>query len=148
MAHNEQEILDAIETAATGLATTGSNVYVTRVYALPKNVDQAITIRMGLSVPPEDGYQNQAFIDRLFIVYTRIHVRAAEADLDNQLLQIELELFAAMMADITLGLDFVYDTYFSGRAEPEIDDEAEKPTLAVDLEWSVRHRHSLTDPGA
>lgn len=148
MAHNEQEILDAIETAVTGLATTGSNVYVTRVYALPRDVDQAITIRMGPSVPPDGGYENQAFVDRLFIVYTRVHVRAAEAELDNQALKIEREIISAIMADITLGLSFVYDTYFSGRSEPEIDDEAEKPTLAVDIEWSVQHRHSLTDPGA
>lgn len=148
MAHREQEIFNAIVTAVTGLTTTGSNVYPHRVYDLPASNAAAIGVRLGPSVPTaDDGYQNISFVDRLCVVYTRVHLKVTEASLDDQLLKVEREIWQAIMADRTLGLAFVIDTQPGGREESELD-QAEKPTLACDIEWRVLYRHSLTDPGA
>lgn len=145
-----QAIYNAIITAVTGLTTTGNYVYPNRQYAIPKDVAEALSVRIGSDVPAagDDAYTNNVYMDRLLTVYVRIHVKAGETSIDDQLLQIEREIWQALMADTTLGLAYVHQITPGGREEPDVDELAEKPGVQCDTVWRVHYRHSLTDPGA
>lgn len=147
--HCAKQIFDKVTTLLGSLTTTGSNVYPHRGYALPDNVNNALTVRLGEDKPvADDGYTNIAYIDMDLTIHVRIHVRATEANLDDQLLLIQKEVHIAMMADHKLGLAFVIDTIPAGRDDPSFESEGEKPTLSCDTHWRVRYRHSITDPSA
>lgn len=145
-----QAIFGAVVAAVTGLTTTGASVYPNRQYSIPKDVAAALSVRVGSDVPAagDDAYTNNAFMDKLLTVYVRIHVKAGEASIDNQLLQIEREIWQGLMADTTLGLAYVHQIIPGGREEPDVDELAEKPAIMCDTAWRVHYRHSITDPGA
>lgn len=144
-----QAIFNAIVAAVTGLTTTEDRVYPNRVYAIPNDEITALTVLTGPDELLNDNYSVEGFIDREFTVTVRIHVKATETDLENQVLQIEREIWVALMAEPrTLGLSYVHQIFPSGRDNPDLDDQGEKPTLTADTVWRVHYRHSVIDPGA
>jgi len=147
--HRAKQIFDRVVALLTGLATTGSNVFPHRGYAIPNSVNNALSIRLGDDSPlSDDGYSNMAFMDMELTIHVRIHTRTTEANLDDQLLLIRKEVHIALMSDRTLGLSFVHDTVPAGMGQPEFESQGEKPTLECDTNWNVRYRHSITDPSS
>ncbi len=147
--HRSLQIRDAIKTLITGLATTGSRVYVGRSYELPAADDNALSLRLGELAPVDnDGYSNVGYADSLQEFIIRIHCKGSEADLDGAFLLIHKEVYTALMVDHTLGLAFVHDIVSFGFAPPIYESSSDRPTVSVDSRWRVMFRHSLTDISA
>ena len=137
--HARQTIREAIAALVTGLATTGANVYQSRVY--PHDTLPCLTI-YAVNEPVVDVIFNGTQSRELSLV---IEGRAkATSNLDDTLDTIAAEVEAAVMAD----------QYLTGRvklielSETEIDyfDEIEQPAGIVKLTFIVSYRTNETDP--
>lgn len=138
--HKAKAILDEVVTAVTGLSTTGSNVEQTRGY--PKHSVPAITVRVA-DITRANEISN-AFLDSFVEIETIYHVAGSAEDLDDQLLQIDAEVYAAVMADRTLNgqaVDVDPDNYSPESGIPE----AELPTASAVRRWRIFMRHSIND---
>lgn len=139
MAHKARQVLQAIETAVTGLPTTGDRVEKTRGY--PKADVPAISIRIS-DLDPQSEISN-AFLDSFLEVDTIYHVRGANNDLDYQILEIDAEVYRAIMADRTLAGDAIDVDPLSLSVESEAANEI--PTATGIRRWRVHIRHDVND---
>lgn len=139
MPHKAKTLLNAVAAAVTGLATTGANVEKTRGY--PKASAPALTVRMG-SIDPTQELSN-AFIDNNVDIETLYHVSGSALDLDDQILDIDEEVYAAIMADRTMS-GAAIDTDPLGLTF-DSQAEAETPTATGIRRWRFKLRHSSTD---
>ena len=137
--HKANEVLDAFVSAVDSLSTTGSNVKRTRGYLFDET--PGITVRAA-NVDPINQISN-AFLDSAFEVETLYHVSGTDEDLDSQLLQIDAEVYFAVMADRTLGGSAI--TVDPGFLSIESNAEAERPTAFGIRKWRCHIRHSITD---
>ena len=64
---------------------------------------------------------------------------------DNDLNKIRAEVYAAIMADVTFGLDYVIDTDLIGDDEPEFTGDADQISGRQVMNYVVKYRHSWTD---
>jgi len=147
MAHIRKLIRDDITTTLTGLTTTGSNIYQTRVYPLAENK------LPGLAIYTSSESTEYATINpprtqiRTLIVNVEIYVRGLTG-YDNTLDQIALEIEEALYTDLTRG-GYAKETRVTG-FEAEFSGEGDEPvayatmtievdymTLENDLETSV-----------
>ena len=139
--------MDAVVTTVTGLTTTGANVHRGRVHPVPESDLPALSVYMGQDTPlDEDGQNVIGFMDSDLTVRIEAHVKAS-TNIDQTLNQIRAEVHQALMADYTLGLGFVHQVIWSGAGEPELD-AADQKIGRQALNWTVRYRHSVTDPTA
>ncbi|MGI9202670.1 MAG: hypothetical protein ACR2Q3_01600 [Woeseiaceae bacterium] len=138
MTHKAETILDAVVTAVTGLASTGSNVERGRAYAV--SAVPSLSVFMG-----EDQIENElsiGYYDRVLEVFVEAHV-ATTGDTEQDLNQIRAEVFAALRADHTLGgaaIEIKPDT----ESRPEIQGETDTPHALQQLLYLVKYRHSTT----
>lgn len=147
MTHRAETILEAVKTKLTGLSTTGSRVERGRVY--PVETAPALTISMGAdSTLGEGGSNNMAFVDRELQIIVRAHVKNAATNIETLLNAIKSEVYAAIMADPTLGQSFVVDTFLVGDSAPDASADSNKPTATVDMQWNCIYRHSFTSTEA
>lgn len=140
--HKAKTLLNSLVTVLTGLATTGPNVEKTRGY--PKSDTPAISVRMAI-IDPDKEISN-AFLDSHIDIEIIYHVSGSDTDLDDQILDIDAEVYAAIMADRTVAGTV-------GDAEPQIlsfesNAEAEVPTAIGTRRWRFDLRHSITDTTA
>lgn len=138
-----KNIRDAIVAAVTGLATTGSRVFRTRLYALsPEKVP-------GLCV-----YAQSEIIDTATIGSDRTQIRVLEVavegyaievnNLDNKLDQIGAEVEVALAADVTLGglcQDVLLKTI-----EIEYSGEGDQPAGTIKLVYEVQYATTEGNP--
>lgn len=139
MAHKARNAVNAIETAITGLPTTGSRVEKTRGY--PKAEVPAISIRIS-DLDPQSEISN-AFLDSFLEVDTIYHVQGPLNDLDYQILQIDAEVYAAIMADRTLAGAAVDVDPLSLSVDSEAANEI--PTATGIRRWRIHIRHNIND---
>ncbi|WP_444922688.1 hypothetical protein ACJJH9_00255 (plasmid) [Microbulbifer sp. DLAB2-AF] len=139
MAHVSQQLLDAVTAAITGLATTGTNVEQTRVYA--REPVPALSVRLGerRQVSTHSNSVSNAEQD----IHIDLYVAGRAEDLDNKMLQIDSEIHAALMADFSLGLSFVLDCDAQGLSEPDTANAGRAKAVATST-WRYRIRHSTT----
>ena len=140
--HKANTLLEAFVDLVTGLATTGQNVETTRGY--PTSETPAITVRLS-SVDPVAVISN-AFLDSYVELETVYHVASAESDLDAKVLQIDAEVYAAIMADPTIGGAAIDTDAQALTIESSADTET--PTAAGLRRWRCRLRHSFTSAEA
>ena len=138
--HKAAQILAAIKTILTGLATTGTNVFQSRAYALDSF--PALNIKLGQDAPQSI---HNIFTDSELSVNIEIFVKVSEELIDSTILQIRKEVQIALMADESQGLGFVLMTLPSGMAPPDISTEEQTIGFAV-LEFKFAYRSLLTDP--
>lgn len=140
--HIRKQIRDAIESTLTGLATTGSNVFVSRIYPTEEDNLPGLLI----STPLEDIDLEQGTLDapeRILTALVRGRAKSG-ATLDDTLDKIAKEVEVAMGADITLGglskgLDLAgMTTVFSG--------EGDQPYGEITLTYFVYYRTPFGDP--
>lgn len=144
--HCSIQVRDKFKDLVTDLDTTGENLFLGRDYELGEGLENALSLYLDdLNPVNPSGYTNIAFSDKFQEIIIRIHVKASEPDLDGLFLQIHSEIYAAIMADRTLGLAFVRDTIEFGFARPVYSSASGRPTVTVDTRWRVEYRHSLTD---
>lgn len=102
MAHVRKQIRDAIVTAVTGLTTTGSNVFRSRLYPLESSKLPGLCIFTRSEAVEFDTLTMSRSINRVLDVIIEGYV-SATANYDNTLDQIAVEVEEALAADATLG---------------------------------------------
>ena len=140
MTHRAESILSTIETLLTGLATTGGNITRARAWPLSSDVLPAITVFKSDDIrSTEDAIDD--FLTRSMTVNIAIHVRET-TNLETQLNQIAAEIFAAMAADKTLGLSYVFNALLIGDSEPIIESSQSVPLATMVSGWLVTYQHT------
>lgn len=134
----------AIEAAITGLATTGPNVVRGKVRTV--ETPPALSLEMGADdVNPETS----SFPRKHRELNVKVFSFVKQNDNPDTLLNtIRSEVYAAIMADTTLGLQYVIDVDLIGDDEPELSGEADQITGRQQMNYVVSYRHSWTDAGA
>lgn len=149
MAHRAETILQTLVSILTGLTTTGTNVARGRIYAIEDDEHPALSVYMGPDDPiGEYGPTNVTYIDSDLSVRITAHVKTNSQQVDTLLNQIRSEVHQALMADVTLGLSYVYMTIPLGADEPDLGGDGEQPTATMDMNWIIRYRSSITNPEA
>lgn len=149
MAHRAEDILAQIVTTLTGLTTTGTKVARGRVYTIEETELPALSIYLGADDPIGDkGPTNVQFQDSDLLVRVRAHVKTTSEQVDTTLNLIRREVHVALMADYTQSLNYVLNTIPLGAEEPELSGDGEQPTATLDMNWLIRYRASILDPGA
>ncbi len=136
--HKAETILNALAAVLTGLTTTGASVQ--RARAWPVSALPALTISKGDDRVTEDI--NFGFIRREMLVNITAQVKAT-SNLETLLNTIAVEVYAAVMADITLSgsatnIDLVEEV------EPSIEAEQDEPTGSMIMQYLIHYRHSAT----
>lgn len=131
--HLHRQIREALETALTGLATTGANVFANRLAALDESKLPALRIYADAEESARQDFGTPHLQERTLALVVECCAKEA-ANLDDTLDQISKEVEVALAAGITLGgahLDFTY-------LGMEFDDElANKPVGVKRLRFSV-----------
>lgn len=140
MTHRAESIIGAMTTAVTGLVTTGNNVVRGQVY--PLSTFPGLAVDMGPEIPVGDA--NVAYQDQHVDINIVAYVQDNDG-VDTVLNQIRSELYAAIMANRTLGLLYVIDIECLGRATPERTDQLEKKSAKQESTYRVYYRHSYAD---
>jgi len=138
MANRVQGILDAFVTNLTGLTTTTTNVKATRSYNVAST--PALTVMLGREQLIE---WNPAKVRKSREISILIHVAESEELVDDKILQIEAEIWAALTADTSQGLGYVYDTVFVESTQIETE-QGGKVSGQVQQSWEVHYTHSPT----
>ena len=139
MSHLRQLIRSNIVTAVTGLSTTGSRVYQTRIYPLEQSklpglcvYTRAETTEYATISPPR---RQERTLEVVIEAYA-----SAVSNLDNTLDTIAVQVEEALAADLTRG-GYAKDTRVIS-FETEFDGEGEKPVgvgrLTVEVIYSNR----------
>lgn len=121
MTHPRKSIRDAIETALTGLATTGTNVFQNRVFPLEDGDLPGLLIYNGPDVGEKGGGVGQ--FDRIFDCMVDAVVKAASDTIDDTLDAIAEQIETAIDADRTLsgacGYAWISNTEFEFNVEQD-----------------------------
>ena len=140
--HRAESILDAVTTNLTGLVTTGSQVARGRVWPAPGF--PALSIFKGddlATAEPLDEEERDLSVSVVALVQ-------ATGNPETTLNQIAAEVFAALMADRTQGLAYVFDTALVGDEAPEIEDSQDLPIGRMEMIYTIRYEHSKTSAEA
>ena len=140
MSHRAEQIMVALLANITGLTTTGTNAQRGRVYAL--STAPGLTLVMGADEVADDLRSFTRLVRHLSVEITA-HVKTT-SQLETDINQIKTEIFAALMADITQGLNFVIQTDLEIDEAPELDAEQDQPTARATMQWRVTYAHSGT----
>lgn len=141
MTHRAESILDAVETALTGLTTTGSNVTRGRVW--PIDTLPALTIAKGVDQAHDDDESLETLIREMTVSVVCSIQQSGNPE--TNLNAIAAEVYAALRADPTLGLAYVYDTSLIGDDEIETDDTQDIRVARMVSTWRVVYDHSKAD---
>ena len=142
--HVAKQVLDATVTACTGLSTTGSKVYRSRVHTMLETNLPALLIYARDDVMEEemirmqtDGKKGHHYL--LTISIDAIEKDASETTAENTLFEIRKEVQIALESDLTLG-GKCKDLWL---AEANIEDRTgsgDSPILTMMMSWQFRYR--------
>lgn len=90
--------------------------------------------------------KNSAFINWELTVYTDIFIASKDEDVDALAQGVRKEIHKALLADYTLGLDFVTEVDPLGQQDPKHSDDSDVYTSVTRVAWLVRYRTSVADP--
>lgn len=136
MSHVRRQIREAVATAVTGLSTTSTRVFQSRVYPL-RDADLPC-----LLVSTESEEIEPATIGSIVQRAMEIHVKAvakANVNLDDTLDQIALEVETAMAGAIPLA--------HLSKIDVDMDDALEKPTGVLTLTYRITVFTAAGNPG-
>ena len=102
MTHVRQQIRDDIVTTLTGLTTTGSNVFRSRIFPLEETNLPAVCIYTKSEASEYDTIGLPRSVNRVLDVAVEAYVKGV-SNYDNTLDTIAVEVEEAIAADITLG---------------------------------------------
>ena len=132
--HLRQQIRERIGTTLTGLSTTGSNVFQSRVYPLEDTNLPALVIytKSEESIPIDIGTNRT--LESNLIVNIEGYVKATN-NFDDQIDTICKEVESAMAVDVTLN-NLAKDTFLES-TEIEFNAEGEAPVGYVTLSYKI-----------
>jgi len=102
MSHVRQQIRDDIVTTLTGLTTTGSNVFRSRIFPLEETNLPALCIYTKSETSEYDTIGLPRSVNRILDVAVEAYVKGV-SNYDNTLDTIAVEVEEAIAADVTLG---------------------------------------------
>ena len=102
MSHVRQQIRDDIVATLTGLATTGSNVFRSRIFPLEQTNLPALVIYSKSETSEYDTIGLPRSVNRVLDVAVEAYVKGV-SNYDNTLDTIAVEVEEAIAADVTLG---------------------------------------------
>jgi len=142
MAHVRKQIRDAIVTATTGLTTTGSNVFRSRIYPLEQTKLPGLCIFTRSEAVEFDTLTMPRSISRSLDVMIEAYV-SATANYDNTLDQIAVEVEEALAANVTLG-NLAKDTQVTA-FEADFSGDGEQPVAIGRFTVTVQYRTAEND---
>ena len=143
MSHSREQIRAAVETAVTGLTTTGSRVFASRVYPLNDNELPCLLVhtRLETSTPITMGPRRR--MERTVTVMVEGVVKANQ-DYDDTLDTISVEVEQAIYNAPSLqGL--VKDIFLSG-TEIKFTGESDKPVAVISMSFMARYNAREDQP--
>ncbi|MCH7882125.1 MAG: hypothetical protein IIB69_11250 [Proteobacteria bacterium] len=147
-----EQIIQAVKTLITGLATTGANVQRGQVHRHQESELPALSLRMGADIPAGEHQTGLVDWELGILIESTASVNASytanESLIDQVLNSIRKEVHIAIMADHTLGLGFVIDIRPGPANEPILSGESKEPTGSQVVEYIVIYRTSRTDISA
>lgn len=144
--HIRQQIREAAATTLTGLATTGSRVYQSRVYPLSDTELPALVITSNEEQAEVSAIGFPALLNRQLNLQVRALAKAnANLDdtLDSMIKEVETVLNASVAANTFGGL--AKQTYLSG-IFIEMNAEAEKPIGQAVMSFTVQYKTLANTP--
>ena len=142
--HVAKQVLDAAVTACTGLSTTGTKVFRSRVHTMVETNLPALLIYAREDVMEEemigmqtDGAKGHHYLLSLSI--DAIEKDASETVAEDNLFEIRKEVQIAMEADLTLG-GKCKDLWLSEATIEDRTGAGGSPVLALIMSWQFRYR--------
>lgn len=145
--HRRETVMTTLKAAITGLTTVGANVFRQREYDQPVTVLPSYNLQQGdeeVLTGDEDVY---SFSDRDLAVVIEMRTRGTSQP-ETSLNQIDQEAMAAILADRTLGLAWVFDTVEQTTTAVETDVSGDQPVAMFTKLFLIKYRTSGDDPGA
>lgn len=145
MSHVRKSIRDNIVTTLTGLTTTGSNIYRSRVYPLAANKLPGLTVYTKSEETEYATNTRPRTLLRTLSVIIEAYVQGL-SDYDSQIDAIAIEIEEALSTDVTRG-GFAKDTKLTG-FEAEYSGDGDIPvasaTFAVEVLYSTQETDAET----
>lgn len=141
--HVRQQIREYFGTTLTGLTTTGSNVYESRVYTLQNNTLPSLVIYTKSEISEPIVIGTDRVMSRELSVIVEAYCKAT-SNFDDTIDTISKEVEEAIMADRTLG-GLAKDTYVES-TEIEYTGEGEQPVGYVTLTFLTNYYVQETNP--
>jgi len=143
MSHVRQQIRDYFESQLTGLSTTGSNVYATRVYPIASPQLPALLIYTQSESIEEHSFSGKRTQNRTLSVIVEGYVRGT-SNFDNTLDTICKEVEVAILDAPLLG-GLAINTELTS-SEADYSGESEQPLGTIRLTFEVQYRTETGQP--
>lgn len=140
--HKAIVVRDRVVSLLEPLETSGNVREITKG-ARHANDYPSISVLIG---PDDVANKNSAFINWELTVYTDIFIASKDEDVDALTQDVRKEIHKVLLADYTLGLDFVTETDPLGQQDPKHSDDSDVYTSVTRVAWLVRYRTSVADP--
>ncbi len=142
MAHLRQSIRERIATVVTGLSTTGSNVFQTRIYPIESGTLPCLLIYTTSEESEIDQMASPRPMIRSLNVVIQGVVSATQPDDTLDLISKEVEI--AMANDVTI--NSLANNSFLSSTEIEINSDGAKPVGILMLNYTVEYRNLDNNP--
>jgi hypothetical protein len=142
MAHVRKQIRDAVITSVTGLTTTGSNVFRSRIYPLEQTKLPGLCVFTRSETVEFDTLTISRSVSRVLDVIVEGYV-SATSNYDDTLDQIAVEVEEALAADVTLG-GLAKDTQVTA-FEADFSGDGEQPVAVGRFTVTVQYRTAEND---
>lgn len=144
MSHVRQQIREYVEGQATGLTTTGSNVFASRVYPMSASKLPGLLIYTVSETTDEQTFSKARHQTRVLTLNIEGYVRA-RTNYDDKLDTIAEEVEAALLDDPTFG-GLTVNVELTG-TEIELSGDSDQPVGTVRLTFAVTYRTETGTPG-
>ena len=141
--HVRQQVREYFGTTLTGLTTTGSNVYESRVYTLQENTLPSLVIYTKSETSEPIVIGTDRLMSRELLVLVEAYCKAT-SNFDDTIDTISKEVEEAIAADRTLG-GLAKDTYLES-TEIEFNAEGEQPVGFATLTFLTNYYVQETNP--
>lgn len=144
--HRVQQIVNAAAGLIAANASLRATVEVNRVRSLADEQPDSpcVTVNYGGDVPDEAQDQRD-IASAVEILLTAYAFGDSETDVLQSLLDMRTQTHVALMADMTLGLSFVWETRYGGAEPPQLQ-QAERVCGAQSSRWTVRYLMDASTP--
>lgn len=143
MTHVRTQIRDNVATQVTGLATTGSNVFKTRLYPITATKLPAILVYANSETNQAVAMKHPRLSDRELSLSIE-GVAKATTSIEDTLDQIALEVEEAIYGDLTLG--GIAKNVVLSSTDIEISADGDQPVGGIRLVYLVKYLVREDDP--
>lgn len=142
MAHIRQQIRDRIIADVTGLATTGANVYDSKLYNILQGELPALAVYTQNETSEISTIAPNVTLDRELEVIIECYAEANQ-NIENTLDTIASEVENSLGTDLTLNNLCI--TQFLSSTDIDFTSEGEKPLGICKLTYNVRYMNTVTN---